>query len=183
MSYSEEKLAQFAERYVVQPDGCWLWQGRANSSGYGAFSLIPGRSTGAHRASYMIHKGPVPKGMEVCHTCDVPLCVNPEHLFLGTKRDNMQDCLRKGRFSVGDRHREALARRDFAYGEEHARRTREKARRGEQHVHAKLTEELVHEIRFGKYKNLPQDVVGAALGISQSNVCMIRKYRTWRHLP
>lgn len=75
--------------------GCWLWTGAETGTGYGAFWAHGERR--AHRVSYRLYKGPIPNGMVVCHRCDTPLCVNPEHLFLGTQRDNMLDASRKGR--------------------------------------------------------------------------------------
>lgn len=76
--------------------GCWLWIGSGDRRGYGSFSY-QGRSRSAHRWAYEHYMGPIPDGMMVCHKCDVPACVNPDHLFLGTNSDNMKDCYRKGR--------------------------------------------------------------------------------------
>ena len=80
-------------------DGCWLWQGSRNNKGYGQLSK-GGRSGGSvltHRYSWEIHNGPIPDGLCVCHRCDNPPCVNPEHLFLGTYKDNAVDRRDKGR--------------------------------------------------------------------------------------
>lgn len=83
---------------------CWVWTAGKNSHGYGAFKL-DGKTVGSHVVAYMITNGcPVPKGMEVCHTCDNPPCVRPDHLWLGTRRDNAQDAARKGRTSHGEKH-------------------------------------------------------------------------------
>ena len=75
--------------------GCWLWSG-AMQKGYGTMNLWD-RFYGAHRISYDLHKGPIPDGMHVLHKCDVRACVNPDHLFVGTRSDNMKDMMSKGR--------------------------------------------------------------------------------------
>ena len=75
---------------------CWIWMGSRKDFGYGDFAR-DGRLWLAHRVSWEIHYGPVPDGIQVCHQCDNPSCVRPDHLFLGTQTDNVQDCLSKGR--------------------------------------------------------------------------------------
>lgn len=76
--------------------GCWMWSAGKTGQGYGAFS-IDGKNRPAHRVSYELFKGPIPEGLFVCHDCDTPACVNPDHLFLGTHQDNMDDRSKKGR--------------------------------------------------------------------------------------
>lgn len=77
--------------------GCWLWTGKPNAgTGYGFLSQ-DGRYYPAHRLAYWYTVGPIPTGLQVLHTCDTPLCVRGDHLFLGTHLDNMQDKARKGR--------------------------------------------------------------------------------------
>lgn len=88
---------RFEDKYIpVTESGCWIWIGATYLNGYGQF-FINKIVTGAHRAAWMLFKGEIPKGMRVCHTCDVPCCVNPAHLFLGTAKDNSQDMLGKDR--------------------------------------------------------------------------------------
>ena len=98
---AEERFWQFVR--VTGPDECWLWTGSKSAEGYGKFSYGRIPKTGrymsglAHRFSYTLHKGVIASDMFVCHRCDTPSCVNPNHLFLGTNQDNMKDCAAKGR--------------------------------------------------------------------------------------
>jgi Autographiviridae endonuclease len=90
---------QFDEQYEpVTESGCWIWMACLDADGYGFFSAAPrGTPKRAHRFAYARLHGPIPPGLCVCHRCDVPSCVNPSHLFLGTPRVNNDDKIRKGR--------------------------------------------------------------------------------------
>lgn len=104
---SGTKLERFLSRFDVASSGCWIWSAHADKDGYG---ILPasGASIRAHRFSYEHYKGGIPEGMLVCHTCDTPSCVNPDHLFLGTAKDNCHDMISKGRDRmVGERNNKA----------------------------------------------------------------------------
>ena len=82
---------------VNEITGCWEWKRATNNIGYGMFRIKQGLMRTAHRVSYELFKGPIPKGMVVCHKCDNPKCVNPDHLWVGTMKDNIRDMDNKGR--------------------------------------------------------------------------------------
>lgn len=87
----------FHRKYIKRSTGCWEWQAKISPFGYGQFATTEGKTWQAHRFSFTHFKGEIPKGLCVCHSCDNRKCVNPEHLWLGTRNDNIQDMHRKGR--------------------------------------------------------------------------------------
>jgi hypothetical protein len=95
---TEADISRFESKYTINEEsGCWEWQrGIFQSTGYGQFCLNS-RSECAHRVSYTAYVGEIPFGVLVLHKCDNPLCINPEHLFLGTDLDNNRDMISKGR--------------------------------------------------------------------------------------
>ena len=97
---SKTLLERFNSKYTIAPNGCWLWNANKNNKGYGMFRVTTKaweNKTLAHRVSYELANGKIPEGKHICHTCDTPSCVNPEHLFIGSRSDNMIDCIRKNR--------------------------------------------------------------------------------------
>jgi len=84
---------------VEKTDGCWIWKASIQNNGYGQFSVRHGKIVLAHRFAYESAHGPIPTDQPwcVCHTCDNKICVNPQHLWLGTSADNTTDKMRKGR--------------------------------------------------------------------------------------
>lgn len=145
---------------VKKGDGCWEWQAYIRPHGYGQMG-VPGarRTIDAHRVSWMIHYGPIPAGLFVCHHCDNRRCVRPDHLFLGTNADNAADCAAKGR----------------AYSP-----------RGEASGNCKLTDEQVAEIRR-RYKvvhparrtGCSASELAAEFGVSKQYISQLARY-VWR---
>lgn len=103
-------LQRILDKLSPEPNtGCWLWLGFENR-GYG-YVWFDGNARRVHRIIYDLLREPIPEGMSVLHGCDVPLCCNPDHLFLGTQRDNMDDCRHKGRHtSIRDKVRTPMGR-------------------------------------------------------------------------
>lgn len=141
---------------IPEPNsGCWLWTGSTENFGYGRLNCR-GTVITAHRLSYLTFRGPIPPGLCVCHHCDTPACCNPDHLFLGTKADNLADMSRKGRWGP-----------------------RPNLPRGEQNNKAKLTADLVRKIRVDP-RRLRE--IGSDYGIDLSTVSQIKRGKTWRHV-
>lgn len=139
----------------VPESGCWLWIGSGPATVPGnerGSIMVNGKRWYAHRYAYHTHIGPIPKGMSVLHKCDVSLCCNPAHLFLGTQKDNMRDCVKKGRLSE---------------------------RRGERNPKAKLTVEQVKEILSSEQSNA---ALGRKYGVSTTAVWCIKQRISWKGL-
>lgn len=100
--YSHESPNIRFFRSVRKTAACWLWTGSKLKGGYGQF-LAFGQIQ-AHRVSWVLHNGEIPKGLSICHTCDNPSCVNPKHLWLGTTKQNLRDAMKKGRIFYGEKN-------------------------------------------------------------------------------
>lgn len=164
---SPETKARFW-RKVIKSDGCWGWTARTMRAGYGVLD-INGTTVGAHRLSWEIHRGAIPKGMCVCHKCDNPMCSNPEHLFLGTHMDNMRDMVLKGRSASG--------LRSGAYAKP------EKVLRGESVGNHKLTEQDVIAIREMHSAGKSQCKLSLQFNVERATIRGIVRRTTWAHVP
>lgn len=151
-------LERFEAKYTPEPNsGCWIWTGASIAGGYGSFIFGGGktRSMPAHRAAWRMFCGEIPEGLEVCHSCDMPCCVNPDHLWLGTHSENMADCVRKGRFVYVT------------------------PARGSSAANAKLTEGQVREI---KTRQLTRNEYADKFDIAPEYVNNIQSGRVWPHI-
>jgi len=140
-------------KYVSKGSDCWEWLGSKDNNGYGKIR-VDGKPELASRTSWRIHYGDIPKGLCVCHHCDNPSCVNPEHLFVGTQKDNVIDMKNKGR-------------------------ERKVGKSGENHNLAKVTEEIVKKIRLEG--NTSKEYCDS-VGLSKSAVHSILTRKTWAHV-
>ena len=104
---SRSQIENFEQLTKISMSGYIEWQGRKSFDGYGRI-WVDGKEVGAHRAAYIKFVGEIPEGLYVCHSCDNRLCVNPDHLWLGTHQDNMDDMRRKKR-GVGQDHQGGVA--------------------------------------------------------------------------
>jgi hypothetical protein len=133
---------------------CWNWHGIMNTNGYGRFSLND-RHRLAHRVSFQMFIGQIPKGMVVCHRCDNRKCVNPNHIWLGTQSENLKDAFVKGRMKHPDTT-------------------------GEKNGNRKLSWEKVRAIREMKSSGVKSFLIASSFNVSTSTIYDIVKNRIWK---
>lgn len=145
---------RFESKFCIAPTGCWLWQKHKDPGGYGIFSHKH-TAYKAHRFAFMLYVGEIPDGLKVCHKCDVRSCVNPSHLFLGTQKDNVQDCVAKGR-----RSRLVGPKTGFKY-----------------------KQETIDAIRKDYADGIAQSKIAKKFGIDASYVSQILHNKVWNREP
>lgn len=143
---------------VDKSGDCWLWTASKQHYGYGAFwngkKLVP-----AHRWIYQRIHGEFPSSTHICHRCDVPSCVRPDHLFAGTAHDNIRDCISKGRNRIGFRNRGIGVKQ------------------------SKLNDKSVVEIRKMYKQGWTQVELGKKFGVSHRAIGYVLRRVTWDHVP
>lgn len=143
-------LDEAFEAQITKAEGCWLWTGATAGKGYGALSA-EGVLRYAHRFSFEKFRGPIPAGLHVLHRCDNPPCCNPDHLFIGTRTDNMHDASVKGRL-----------------------------RNRERNPQAKLTEAAVAEIRERYLRGgISRRALGEEYGVNEATIGKAVRGKTW----
>jgi hypothetical protein len=138
---------------VKEKDECWEWQGYRDKDGYGYFS-IGGKPILAHRFMWEMEYDEIQEGIIICHTCDNPPCVNPNHLWEGNRKSNLEDMVEKGR-----------------------------SNRGELNNMVKLTELDVIYIRQLHQNGIALNSIANIVGTHPSNVSLIVRRKTWKHIP
>jgi hypothetical protein len=147
---------RFEDKFVKNKStGCWNWTASSDEFGYGRFR-VGEKLVGAHRFSWVSNFGEIPDGLLVCHKCDTPSCVNPDHLFLGTDADNSRDKMEKGR--LGNR-------------------------KGSANGHATLNSEKVAIIRGMSSGSATYTEIANLFGVTKGAISKVVTRRTWGELP
>jgi hypothetical protein len=156
-----EEIQRFLNKIEYSQNGCWLWRAAIRGEcGYGAFKY-DGKVRSAHRVAYRIFKGDIPDNMCVCHTCDNKICVNPNHLFLGTKRDNAIDAYNKGRMKAPEGGR---------------------FQNGHRAINASLNNKTVSLIRMDLENGISQQAIASKYNIKRHIVADISCGRTYTNV-
>lgn len=166
----KRRRAAHLSNYEVAKSGCWIWQGASFTDGYGKCGWF-GKTRRAHRVFYEVYKGAIPEGLLVLHKCDTPLCVNPDHLWLGTQNDNSRDMISKGRQPPNPAlmYPERLKRGD----DNHMRQEKYRSlRRGKPPTNRKLIPSDVAEI---VRSNLTTKELAVKYDVSISHITSIRR--------
>lgn len=171
---------RFDSRVMPVPfSGCYEWLGKADRLGYGRIWVSGGYQL-AHRVAYFIEYGVLRDDQVICHRCDNPSCVRPEHLFAGTQADNIRDAQRKGRLAVGDRHG-SYRERHHSYGKRNLAlcEAASVANRGEGNGKAKMSEAQAY---LALREGWPRQRIADEFGVNYQTASDLVAGRTWKHL-
>jgi len=156
-----ERLRKSFEKNVIRQEGCWGWKGSVAKGGYPVMTCRKacGPDRG-HRASWVLFKGEIPLGLFVCHSCDNPICTNPDHLWIGTHKENNDDKMKKGRQGI----------------------IKPPYKSGSQNGASKLNEEQVMEIKKLISMGNSCYSLGKKYGVSKQTILRIKNERNWKHV-
>lgn len=163
---------RFEEKFVRDPSGCWLWTGAIGTHGYGVIGVGPHMVKTAHRISLLIYRGIDADENFVCHRCDVKACVNPDHLYVGTVKDNARDLMERGN--------PYLEIRKHITSEVETRRVKALPRGIKHHRSAaKINDDIALAIYRAQGS---QQAIADEFGLCQQTVSQIKRRKTWRHV-
>lgn len=150
----------FLSQVIINENRCWDWNGSKTTFGYGVV-CAKGRRVDAHRFSYEYYNNLIRDGLQVLHICDNPICTNPNHLFLGTQKDNAHDCINKKRFKKINNLSKA---------------------KGEKVASSKLTEKDVIKIKEMIYRGVSNKEIAQKFNVTDKNISCIKLGKTWKHI-
>jgi hypothetical protein len=154
----EDRLNHFLSKVDIRSkDECWEWQGSFRTNGYGSY-CIKRKEYNASRASWILHFGAIPNNIEVCHKCDNRKCVNPNHLFLGTHKENMYDAIKKGRVNNPP----------VNYGKDN--------------TSTKLSENKVKTIFRLHRKGITKAELSRKFGVTKQAICLVLNRTNWSYV-
>jgi len=152
----------FMKKTLKISNGCWEWTGSKDKDGYGLTSIYTYPDQRSHRSSFILFKESIPNGLCICHTCDNSSCVNPEHLYAGTVKQNTHDAIERGLFPIGPNPKKAL--------------------NGEKNHKAKLDNEKVKYIRFLFDSGFKVSEMASFFNINKTQIQRIGKRTSWMHV-
>jgi len=150
-----KSISEHMKNYQIDSNGCWIFGGYHDKNGYGVFTHGRGKQLRAHRASFEFHHGGLNAEMLVCHSCDNPSCINPNHLFTGTHKDNTQDMIKKGRMAN---------------------------QKGSKHPSAKLNEEQIYFIKNQRLRGEKLKDIAIQFNVSFQAISSICRGKSWNHI-